>query len=354
MSSPIRVMLVDDSAIVRGLVSRALAQDAKFEVVATASNGKQAVETVKAANPDIMVLDIEMPEMDGLTALPLLLKQVPKLKIIMVSTLTLRNASISMQALSLGAADTIPKPSLRGQEGIEDFYRELKTKIIALAGGHTSHAAKAQENTSTPRAADASAQVAATNRKIHALAIASSTGGPQALLEVFKSLVGQLLSVPIFITQHMPPSFTTILAQHIATASARPCMEAQNGMVAKAGHIYLAPGDYHMVAARKGVDTILSLNQNAPENFCRPAADPMLRALSDIYGAQLMVCVLTGMGSDGMLGAQYAKKNGARIIAQNEATCVVYGMPKAVADAGLCESILPLPEIAPYLITNVR
>ena len=181
----------------------------------------------------------------------------------------------------------------------------------------------------------------------------SSTGGPQALAALFTQIKGRLTHLPIFITQHMPPTFTTILADHISKAGARPCREAKNGEMVKPGDTYLAPGDYHMLARKENNKITLSITQDPPENFCRPAADPMLRSLSTIYGRKLLVLVLTGMGQDGMEGAKVVVRAGGNVIAQDEASCVVYGMPKAVVENQLCRAVLPLPEIGQFLIKNI-
>ena len=351
----IRVLLVDDSTIIRSLIARALKEESSIEVVATASNGLRGVESAKAHKPDVVILDIEMPEMDGIEALPKILEVSPNSQVIMASTLTQRNASISMQALELGAADYLPKPSSTGDhDNLEIFYQELRAKVKSLgtAKQQKEQLAKASSIGKTPPPV-----TQLDNRPIlggfKALAIASSTGGPKALQELFIGLKDKFAHVPIFITQHMPPTFTTLLAENIAKYSGMPCAEAKDGEEVKAGHIYLAPGDFHMVANIRDGKVITTLNQKAPENFCRPAADPMLRSLSDAYKERLFAVVLTGMGQDGMLGAKEVVDKGGFVIAQDEETSVVYGMPKAVADQGLCKAILPLGEIAPYLIKTV-
>ena len=379
MSEPakIRVMLVDDSAIVRGLMQRALKDDPQIEIVATAVDGAAAVETLKNIPADIVVLDIEMPVMDGLTALPKLLEISPRLRVLMASTLTLRNAEISMRAMELGATDYLPKPSATNPGEVQEFYRNLISKIKALAPGQqvaprpVAAPAAAKAPGAAPTVMPLRAPGAAPSKpafdvapvtpfftlaeallhapRVQALAIASSTGGPQALLAVFTALKGQKLPVPVFITQHMPANFTTILADHISKAFGGDCHEAKDGEVARAGMVYVAPGDYHMVAERKGMDTVLRLTQTPPENFCRPSADPMLRSLAEIYGKNLLAIVLTGMGSDGAPGAAEVVRHGGTVAAQNEATCVVYGMPRAIADAKLAKAILPLDQMAPYI-----
>ncbi len=355
----IGVLLVDDSAVVRGLITRALSADSNIRILGSAFNGAVAIPLVKQYQPDIIILDIEMPEMDGITALPKLIEAAPKAKIIMASTLTLRNADISLRALELGASDYVAKPTARDGTELEKFYRELLEKIYALTG-HT----KLQAIASPSAAAQISPALFSSKpitllpntpftRPIRAVAIACSTGGPQALVTLFTALRGHLKNIPIFITQHMPPTFTTILAQNISKVGERPCKEGMDGELVAAGQTYIAPGNFHMVAERKNNSVVIHTNQEPPENFCRPAADPMLRSLSAVYGAELLVVVMTGMGSDGLEGAKIAVSNAASVVAQDEASSVVWGMPGAVATNGLCRAVLPLKEIAPYLIRTI-
>ncbi len=344
----VRVMLVDDSTVVRGLITRHLSQTSEIMVVATATNGEQAIPIAKDHQPDIIVLDIEMPQMDGITALPKLLEVAPNAKIIMASTLTLRNADITLKALSLGASDYIAKPTAQSPDELKNFYRELRDKIFVLSNIKPGSATLKKIEPAKP--AESFSRL---NKDIRALAIASSTGGPQALLTLFENIKGRLNNIPIFITQHMPPMFTTMLANNLASAGARVCAEAKEGEEVKPGYVYIAPGDYHMVAVRAAEKVILRLNQNPQVNFCRPSADPMIKSLSDIYGRNLLVCVLTGMGQDGLEGTRTAVTRGASAIAQDEATSIVWGMPKAVATANLCSAVLPLNEIPKYLIQNI-
>lgn len=380
MSSKIRVMLVDDSAVVRGLFDRALRADGSIEVVTSASNGQMAISVLRNNPVDVIVLDVEMPIMDGITALPQLLEIAPKTRIIMSSTLTKRNAEISLKAIELGASDYIAKPSTKDAGEVNDFYANLIGKIKALAP-HVRTDAPARkpvtgavrpETGSSAKEAPAGAQVAAPSKLFepipvpsspvrqltrpnttHALAIACSTGGPQALLNIFREFKGVSLRTPIFITQHMPANFTAILADHITKASGFDCHEAVDDEEIEPGKIYLAPGDYHMTIKKAGNNIRISLNQNPPENFCRPSADPMLRSLTKVYGDKLLVAVLTGLGADGARGASDVVQAGGTVIAQNEATCVVYGMPKAVVDAKLTSAVFPLHGIAPFMIQAV-
>ncbi len=374
MADKIRVMLVDDSAVVRGLLDRALTTDPMIEIVASAGNGEIAMTMLKKTAVDVIVLDVEMPFVNGIEALPELLRISPKSRIIMSSTTTTENAEISLKALQLGASDYITKPGSKNAGEAEDFYRLLIKKIKALAP-HVAipfAAHKLADDKKPDAAAHQGAQsnaafqalpvisppshpVRQTDQPIAAgaLAIASSTGGPQALLHIFREFKGLKLRVPIFITQHMPANFTAILADHIAKASGLDCREAVDNEVVVAGRIYLAPGGYHMEIKQVQGITSIALNQNPPENFCRPSADPMLRSMAKIYRDKLLVAVLTGLGADAARGAAEVVDAGGIVIAQDEVTSVVYGMPKAVADAKLTSAVFPLSDIAAYLIRAV-
>lgn len=432
LSTPYNVMVVDDSAVIRGLITRALETDADLHVVASVGDGQHAVSMLqKMPDTEVVVLDIEMPVMDGVTAIPKLLAVNPHVKIIMASTLTLRNAEISLQALDLGASDYIPKPtSTKEMSSADNFNRELVDKVKTLgslarramqqqgavaaatsaakakdpikelptapragagsgaASGATlvsvattvrpatiakpeSHAGEVErkplaERTLTERAVATKPVTAAPEKHTpldlpdgpltfrtgpiatpDVIAIGSSTGGPQALFEVLKHLKN--LPQPIVITQHMPPTFTTILAQHISTQCGLPAAEGKEGDILQGGRVYIAPGDYHMLVSGTAAEARVTLNQNPPENFCRPAVDPMLRSLAAVYGRKVLLCILTGMGADGARGAQVLVEAGGATIAQDEATSVVWGMPAAVAKLGLCHAVLPLKDIGPWL-----
>ncbi|MBY0407708.1 MAG: response regulator, partial [Rickettsiales bacterium] len=283
---------MDDSAVIRGLMSQALEAYAEIAIVGRAANGETAINIAKELQPDIIILDIEMPVMDGITALPHIVKISPRSKIIMASTLTSRNASISLQALALGATDYLAKPTAKTGNEVDIFYRDLVSKIYGLSGlpvpstpasGKPAAPVLAPPpvpRTATPRVTPLQPGGKLNPMGFHALAIASSTGGPQALMQFFGALKGRLNSLPIYITQHMPPTFTTILAEQLGKASGKPAQEGKDGVEVQPGQIYIAPGDYHMVAERQDKRVVIRTNQNAPENFCRPAADPMLRALA--------------------------------------------------------------------------
>lgn len=360
---PYRVMVVDDSAVIRGLLTRALESDPTIRVVTTVGNGQLAIDALVRAGSDIevAVLDIEMPVMDGITALPKMLQAKPGLAVIMASTLTLKGASVSMKAMSLGAADYVPKPTTTGAiSAATDFKSDLvaKVKSWGAAGRRkrglppASPAAPAAQRTEPPKRLYGAHPIKLRPMppvlKPECLVIGSSTGGPQALFKLFQA-VGKITTLPVFITQHMPATFTTILAEHLGQASAMPAAEAKDGEPVTAGRIYVAPGDYHMVVEGNAASRIVRLNKNPPENFCRPAVDPMLRSIAKAYGNKTLFVMLTGMGQDGLKGATELVNAGGTVIAQDEQSSVVWGMPGAVAAAGLCSAVMPLTEIGPFV-----
>lgn len=355
-------MVVDDSAVVRGLISRMLEADPEVDVVTTVSNGQAAIAALDRHDVEVVVLDIEMPVMDGMTALPKLLERDPDLKIIMASTLTLKNADVSIKALSAGAADYIPKPSSsREIVGGIDFKQDLLEKVKTLGevrrkGRAGAALVRTRPDVSLPGPKPVRAGVSGSvvlrkpgRAKPAVIAIGSSTGGPQALFRVLTDLKAANPAQPILITQHMPATFTAILAEHIGRSSGFTAAEAIDGEPLQGGRVYLAPGDYHMTVEDKGGRHVLAVAQTPPENFCRPAVDPMLRSLVKIFGERVAVCILTGMGSDGCKGAAQVVEAGGTVIAQDEASSVVWGMPGAVAMQGLCSAVLPIGEIGAHL-----
>lgn len=357
-STPIRVLVVDDSHIIRGLLTRSLDSDPGIKVVASASNGKAAIDQVAKTEIDVVVLDIEMPIMDGMTALPQLLAARPGIQVIMASTLTLKGASISMKALSKGAADYVPKPSSTGEiNSAEDFKRDLISKVKSWGAVARRRRGSAARQGAEPTGTAAARRFPAGPVKLRdvptlfrpdCIAIGSSTGGPQALFKVFQ-MMGKVTNLPVFVTQHMPATFTTILAEHLGQASGMPAAEAKDGEPVTPGRIYVAPGDFHMTVTIEGGRKILRLDKNPPENFCRPSVDPMLRSLAKAYNGKVLTVILTGMGQDGLKGGQELSAAGGVIAAQDEATSVVWGMPGAVASAGLCSAVLPLSDVGPYV-----
>jgi two-component system, chemotaxis family, protein-glutamate methylesterase/glutaminase len=342
-------MVCDDSLAIRGAIARMLEADAEIHVVARVSNGQAALDELKRTPADVLVLDIEMPVMDGMTALPLLLRADPGLRIIMASTLTTRGADIALRALRMGAVDYLPKPSSIDAVNDQAFRRELVEKVKGLA--------RLRRRAAQPARAPA-ATVAVKLRPAAAmppklLAVGSSTGGPQALFALVQGL-GRTLKVPGVLTQHMPPTFTPILAQHITKLGGLPCTEAEDGEPLVAGRLYLAPGDRHLLVETTRGALRARLSSDPPENFCRPSVDPMLRSAAAACEGRVLVAMLTGMGQDGLAGTRRVIEAGGTAVAQDEATSVVWGMPGAVAQAGLCHAVLPLPRIAAKLLELLR
>jgi two-component system chemotaxis response regulator CheB len=348
---PARVLLCDDSAVIRGALARMLESSGQVRVVARAANGRQALAEVQRQPIDVVVLDIEMPEMDGMTALPLLLRADPQLRVIMASTLTTRGAEIALRALRLGAADYIPKPTVAAISD-NSFRAELIAKVTGLARLHRRAIAGPKLAPAAPGAPGVALRPAPARRP-ELLAIGSSTGGPQALFAVVQSLGGQV-PVPVVVTQHMPPTFTALLAAHLDRLGALRCAEAQNGEALASGRLYLAPGNRHLLVEGSAGRLTARLSDAAPENFCRPSVDPMLRSAVAACGGRVLVLMLTGMGHDGLAGTRTLVEAGGTALAQDEETSVVWGMPGAIAQAGLCHAVLPLAALGTAALDLLR
>jgi two-component system chemotaxis response regulator CheB len=360
--SKIRCLIVDDSSVVRRMLTTALAQDAELEVVGYAPNGRLALTRIPELNPDVVTLDVEMPEMDGLQTLTAIRQKHPTLPVIMFSSLTERGASVSINALLAGANDYVTKPSQTGSvEGTAERIRaELIPKIKALMAKRRGPAPADKPRAAPPAAAatTAAAAAAATGRpaaaearrpsQVDLVAIGTSTGGPNALAALLKGLPREL-PVPLVIVQHMPPLFTRYLAERLTATTPLRVSEASDGAVLTPGQAWIAPGDYHLEVVPGAGAPRARLHQGPPENFCRPAVDVLFRSAAAGYGARLLALVLTGMGHDGLHGATAIQEAGGQVLVQDEATSVVWGMPGAVASAGLAQRILPLDEIAPEL-----
>jgi len=354
-TNPVRVMIVDDSAIVRGFLTRFIESDEEIKVVSSASNGKLAIGNLERIDIDVIVLDIEMPVMDGLTAMPLFFEIDPFVQIIVASTLTEKNAAITLKAMNAGANECLAKPSTKDLADADVFRNNLIQKIKAL--GQVARNKREMNKSTTKSVGGGAATVAAKKKEFplkintskitpEIIAIGSSTGGPQALMKLFDDLAKENIKQPILITQHMPPTFTAILAANIAKNTGLDCKEAEDGESIERGRIYMAKGGYHMKAISKDGKKIIRLTEEPPENYCRPAVDPMIRSLVEIYGSRVLAIILTGMGSDGLKGCQYLSQQGGNVLAQDEATSVVWGMPGAVSMAGICSSVSPLGLLA--------
>jgi len=370
---PLRVMIVDDAVVVRGLVSRWIDEEPGLKTVASLRNGREAVDQLLRYNPDVVLLDIDMPDLDGLEALPLLLEKKRDLVVIMSSTLTRRNAEVSLKALSLGAADYIPKPATNREVTTSaTFRRELIEKVRQL--GLRKRRPTPDARARVPAGAPAARKIGLVDARVipgvghsseftlrafalappRVLLIGSSTGGPQALTTLVAQLGPVIERAPVLITQHMPPTFTTILAEHLSRAANCPAREAEAGEVIAPGRIYLAPGGRHMTIGKQDRRAVIALDDGPLINFCRPAVDPMFSSAAQVWGAGILALILTGMGTDGTHGAQDVVAAGGSVMAQDEPTSVVWGMPGSAANAGVCSAVLPLDEIGPKVVRLFR
>ncbi|WP_336030506.1 protein-glutamate methylesterase/protein-glutamine glutaminase [Geodermatophilus sp. FMUSA9-8] len=344
---PIRVLVVDDSVVVRKIVTDVLSSDPSIEVVGTAVNGKLAQGKVDALKPDLITMDIEMPEMNGIEAVRAIRARRNRVPIVMFSTLTERGASATLDALSAGANDYVTKPANVGSvaQSMESVREQLIPKIKALTGRPVGLPGLAARPVAAAVAPRPPAPRTAPHKAPAVLVIGSSTGGPEALAKVVPALPATL-PVPVLLVQHMPPVFTRQFAQRLDRLSALRVVEAVDGSPLLPGTVHLAPGDHHLTVRGTGRGAVTMLSQGPPENFCRPAVDPLFRSAVAAYDGAVLSVVLTGMGSDGRAGAAVIRDAGGTVIAQDQATSVVWGMPGAVTQAGLADEVLPLDRVA--------
>lgn len=349
----IRVLVVDDAVVVRKLVSDVLNNEPGMEVVGTASNGAIALAKIPQINPDLITLDVEMPQMDGLQTLAAIRKDYPRLPVIMFSTLTSRGASATLDALALGASDYVTKPEGTGSltVALQRVRDQLVPKIRAFCS-HLLSMVRPPLRQADVRLSPPSS-IGNGIKKFDVLAIGVSTGGPNALAQLLPTLPKNL-PAPVVIVQHMPPVFTRLLAERLAGKCAIGVKEAAEGDVLQPGQALIAPGDFHMTLARDLKGVRVRLNQGPPENSCRPAVDVLFRSAAHVYGAGTLGVVLTGMGQDGLRGSTCIREIGGRVLVQDEATSVVWGMPGYVARAGLAERILPLEQLGPEIARRFR
>ncbi len=344
----IRVLIADDAVVIRRLVSNCLAEDPDIEVVGTAANGQIALAKIDQVNPDLVTMDIEMPVMDGLKTLEAIRKTHPRLPVIMFSTLTERGASATLDALSLGASDYVTKPANVGSVGAAmlRIHDELIPKIKGLCRRRPPQPTLAPPPAgSEPRPGSLPA--------VEVLAIGVSTGGPNALSALLPGL-SRGFPIPIVIVQHMPPLFTRLLAERLGAVSGLPAREGEPGALLRPGEIWVAPGGFHMEVEQGPQGPRLRTHQGPPENSCRPAVDVLFRSVAHVFGNRTLAVVLTGMGSDGLHGCQCIHEAGGQVLAQDEASSVVWGMPGAVSQAGLAAKVLPLRELAPEINRRVH
>jgi two-component system, chemotaxis family, protein-glutamate methylesterase/glutaminase len=350
---PIRILVVDDSIVIRKVLCDALNSDPEIEVAGTASDGRIALAKITQLNPDLITLDVEMPNMSGLETIAEIRKLHSKLPIIMFSTLTERGASTTLDALALGATDYVTKPSNTGSlDGtMARIKQDLLPKIKALCGRRFSDKAGAQPL--AKRAIAPATRLPRPVARIDILAIGTSTGGPNALAELLPAIPLDF-PVPIVIVQHMPPLFTRMLAERLNKQSVIRVHEGEAGKTLEPGHAWIAPGDHHMIVERRGTSVQLAINQAAQENSCRPAVDVLFRSVAAVFGPNALAVVLTGMGSDGVLGSRMVREVGGRVYVQDEATSVVWGMPGQTVAAGWADSVFPLQAMASEIDRHVR
>lgn len=350
----IRVLVVDDSVVIRRLVTHALEEDPALDVVGAASNGAIALQRIPQFNPDVLTLDIEMPEMNGLEMLRRVRRDYPQLRVIMFSTLTERGAAVTLEALSLGADDYVTKASNAGsldhsmlslrQELIpkikQFFHPPGVSRVATRPGPACVPATPARPGLSTLQSAKVRPKV---------IVIGVSTGGPTALGAILPELPAGF-PLPVLVVQHMPPLFTRLLAERLQSACALTVAEANQGDRVEAGKILIAPGDFHLKVATRSGGVHVSLDQSPPQNSCRPAVDALFASVGAVYGGAVVAVVLTGMGQDGLRGAEILRAQGASVLAQDEASSVVWGMPGAVVNAGLADHVLPLAQVVPEIL----
>jgi len=345
-----RVLLVDDAVVVRKALSEAIGHDPDLEVAATAVNGRIGIAKFAAAKPDIVLLDIEMPEMDGLETLHELRKIDARVPIIMFSSLTERGAAVTLEALSLGATDYVTKPSnIDGAATLDAITRDLIPKIRALChlpGVHGTF----QPGEKLPPLPSRQQRLFV---PVRIVVIGVSTGGPDALARLLPRLPSNF-PVPVLVVQHMPAIFTSMLAARLSSKSALPVRECVSGEPLLPGCVILAPGDFHMELREQNGTLYLGTHQGPRENFCRPSVDVLFRSVAHAFGARALAVVLTGMGQDGLKGCEMLRAQGARIYVQDEATSVVWGMPGFVARVGLADKILPLDRIAEEIVSATK
>jgi two-component system chemotaxis response regulator CheB len=352
----IRILVVDDSVVVRRMVSDVLASDPQLEIAGTAANGRIALAKIPQVNPDIVILDVEMPELDGLGTLVGIRKMLPALPVIMYSTLTQRGAEATLDALSKGATDYVTKPSNVGNaaQGLECIRTELIPKIKAICARVLGYSPPSPLTPALPFKV-IPPRLASPRReeRIDIVAIGISTGGPNALA-VLMPIFPHDFPVPIVIVQHMPPVFTRLLAERLAAKSQISVQEGCRGAVLKPGCAWIAPGDYHMVVAGDSHRVTLQTYQGPPENSCRPAVDVLFRSVADVYRPHALAVEMTGMGQDGLRGCELIRELGGQILAQDQESSVVWGMPGFVANAGLADKVLPLDQLGAEIIRRVR
>ncbi len=347
MPQKIRVLVVDDSAFARVAISKRLKAESRIEVIGQARDGIEAVEQTKNLKPDVVTMDVTMPRMDGIGAVEKIMKECPT-PIVMLSALTREGADVTIKALELGAVDFFLKPSIVSPAGNEEETSGLMEKLVAAAGAKLRQPRSIR--TQKPKQASPKKTVKRASQIEKVIVLGSSTGGPGALNQVLPLLPGDLPAA-VLMVQHMPTGFTRSLAQRLNSISEFDVKEAENGDFLKPGLALIAPGGFHMAMDKKGR---ISLDHGPQECGLRPAVNLTMQWAAKHYGNSVIGVVLTGMGHDGTRGAELIKNNGGEVIVEDESTCVVYGMPKSIVEAGYADIVLPLPEIAEEIIRRCR
>lgn len=346
----IRVLIVDDAVMVRSRLSKILSTDPDIEVVGVAATGQIALAKLTQLNPDVVILDVEMPDLDGLQILARIRQGDPHLPVIMFSTMTTRGATATLDALTLGASDYVTKPSHLGN--VDNVAQYLQDTLIPKIKALTQRAVQNEATSPTIPAFPTVAAIKPPDAMVDVVAIGVSTGGPNALASLLSELPPNF-PVPIAIVQHMPPVFTKLLADRLSTKCSLPVREAIAGAELAPGTIWMAPGDYHLSVKQINFNVQLVLDQSPPQNSCRPSVDVLFESVARVYGDRALVVILTGMGQDGLRGCQRIRDRNGQIVAQDEASSVVWGMPGFVVNAGLADAVLPLEQISAEILRRV-
>lgn len=348
--SKTRVLVVDDSVVVRRLLTDILSAEPDMDV-STAANASLALAKLEQVVPDVITLDVELPDMNGLDLLAEIRRRFSKMPVIMFSSFTQKAAATTLDALARGAADYVAKPAAGTREESTALVRaQLVPKIRALVPRFPTSSGALKAAAAAPKVASSEFAPAAS---ISVIAIGCSTGGPNALAELFQSVPANL-DVPIVLVQHMPPLFTRLLAERLTYSCPPTFSEGRAGDVLEPGRVYIAPGDYHMRVVREGTRVQLALDQGPQENSCRPAVDVLFRSVAEVFAERTLAMVLTGMGQDGLRGVEQVRARGGRVLVQDEASSVVWGMPGFIAKAGLADAVLTIPELAAQLVRHGR
>ncbi|MFZ1083270.1 MAG: chemotaxis response regulator protein-glutamate methylesterase [Candidatus Kryptoniota bacterium] len=346
----IRILVVDDSAFMRKAISMMLEEDPELEVIGTARDGLEAIDRVKELKPDLVTLDVEMPRMDGITALKKIMAENP-LPVLMVSSLTIEGARATVEALSAGAVDFISKQTSYVSLDITKIKDDLISKIKAITRNSTRIFSRAMTN----KISTSKKRTSLMHSNVQIVAIGVSTGGPFSLQKVIPSLP-ENFPLPVAIVQHMPPNFTKSLAERLDSISRLEVCEAEDGMELTRGKVFIAPGGLHLKFRRgpeKSAKVRVIVSKDPSTSLHCPSVDVMFESANEVFGGRVLATVMTGMGKDGLEGAKLIKSAGGKVVAQDEETCVVYGMPKAIVDANLADAVVPLEEIASTITAAV-